>query len=215
MATQRVATPVCWCLGVWLAARTSHGCYIGNQSQPPPLVLPCSVLGMKFCDATLSAEARSADLVSRLTPSEKFAQLSTYSFAKPYCHRFTPPVPRLGVPGYGYHTEGLHGLRDSTIGGLNATMYPQVTGMAATANASLILEMARVMGVEARAVMNVNLYHLHHGGRGGNCTVGGAGGVGGRCTGNITDIPTRGGFLSIYGPTMNIIRDPVRRSRSQ
>jgi len=73
---------------------------------------------------------------------------------------------------------------------------------------TLIHEMARVMGVEARAVMNINLYHLHHGGRGGNCTAGGPGGVGAHCTGNITDLPTRGGFLSIYGPTINIIRDP-------
>ena len=86
--------------------------------------------------------------------------------------------------------------------------------MAATANATLIHEMARVMGIEARAVMNVNLEHLHHGGRTGNCTSGGPGGVGGRCTGNSTEIQTRGGFLSIYGPTMNIIRDP-RWGRAQ
>lgn len=37
--------------------------------------------------------------------------------------------------------------------------------MAATANATLIHEMAHVMGVEARAIMNVNLRHLHNGGR--------------------------------------------------
>ena len=71
--------------------------------------------------------------------------------------------------------------------------------MAATANATLMQEMARVMGVEARAVYNVNLWHLHHGGRGGNCTPGGPGGVGGKCSGNSTNNPTRGGFLSIYG----------------
>ena len=177
-------------------------------------------------------------------------------------------MPRVGLPGYGYHSEGLHGLRDSYVAGINATMFPQVTAMAATANLvrshlnsksygcptahalsalhrsdglpnavvtaetvcptvpsralalslsrccpppfvqTLIHEMAHVMGIEARAVMNINLYHLHHGGRGGNCTPGGPGGVGGHCNGNVTDIPTRGGFLSIYGPTINIIRDP-------
>ena len=102
------------------------GCYIGNASVPFPLVKPCSVPGMGFCNTSLSATARAADLVSRLNSTEKFLQLSTYSFAKPYCHRFTPPVPRIGLPSYTYHTEGLHGIRDSQIGGLNSTLYPQV-----------------------------------------------------------------------------------------
>ena len=78
-------------------------------------------------------------------------------------------------------------------------VFTQVTAMAATANATLIEEMARVMGTEARAVYNVNLWHLYNGGRGGNCTPGGPGGVGGHCSGNITNYPTRGAFLSIYG----------------
>jgi beta-glucosidase-like glycosyl hydrolase len=169
---------------------------------------------MGFCDASKPVSARAKDLVARLNLTEKFQQLSTYSFAKAYCNRFTPPVPRIGLPGYTYHTEGLHGMRDGYISGLNTTLFPQVTAMAATANASLIHEMARVMGTEARALMNVNLYHLFNGGRGGNCTPGGPGGVGGKCTGNSTSIQTRGAFLSVYGPTMNIIRDP-RWGRAQ
>ena len=173
---------------------------------PPPLVVACSVPGMAFCRRELPIAQRAADLVGRLTLEEKIAQLSTYSFAKEYQHRFTPPVPRLGLPGYSYHTEGLHGLRDSYVAGMNATLYPQVTAMAATANATLIHEMARVMGVEARAVMNVNLRHLHSGGRGGSCNAS-------ACSGNITDIQTRGGFLSIFGPTMNLIRAPSRSLR--
>ena len=132
----------------------------------PPLVRPCSVPGLPFCNGSLSITARAADLVARLSPAEKLAQLSTYSFAKKYNHRFTPPVPRLGLPGYSYHTEGLHGVRDSYVAGLNATLFPQVTAMAATANASLVHEMARVMGVEARGISNVYLWHLFHGGRG-------------------------------------------------
>jgi beta-glucosidase-like glycosyl hydrolase len=163
---------------------------------------------MGFCNASKTVPERAKDLVSRLNLTEKFLQLSTYSFAKKYCNRFTPPVPRIGLPGYTYHTEGLHGMRDSYVGSINATLYPQVTAMAATANATLMHEMAHVMGTEARATMNINLYHLFHGGRGGNCTPGGAGGIGGKCDGGIKSIQTRGGFLSIYGPTMNIIRDP-------
>jgi hypothetical protein len=39
--------------------------------------------------------------------------------------------------------------------GYNATVFPQVTGMAATGNFTLIYEMARVMADEARALNNV------------------------------------------------------------
>ena len=123
--------------------------------------------------------------------------------------RLLTPNWQARLPGYSYHTEGLHGLRDSYIASLNATMYPQVTAMAATANATLIHEMAHVMGIEARAVHNVYMDYLFSGGRGGNCTP-----SIGKCTGNNTEIGTRGGFLSIYGPTMNIIRDP-RWGRAQ
>eukprot|EP01046_Picozoa_sp_COSAG06_P060864 COSAG06_NODE_13118_length_1290_cov_0.985738_1_plen_139_part_10 len=63
-------------------------------SPPLPLVKPCSVAGMKFCDPSLPVEERAANLVAELTLEEKIAQLSTYSFAKKYRHRYTPPVPR-------------------------------------------------------------------------------------------------------------------------
>jgi beta-glucosidase-like glycosyl hydrolase len=58
----------------------------------------------------------------------------------------------------------------------------QVTAMAATGNMSLIFEMGAVMGRELRAVNNIV-----------------------KAKGLIFD---KGGYLSIYGPTMNIIRDP-------
>jgi hypothetical protein len=68
-------------------------------SPPLPLVKPCSVAGMKFCDPSLPVEERAANLVAELTLEEKIAQLSTYSFAKKYRHRYTPPVPRIGASG--------------------------------------------------------------------------------------------------------------------
>ena len=167
-------------------------------SPPLPVVRPCSVAGMAWCDPALPIPQRAAALVSKLDIAEKVAQLSTYSFAKKYRHRYTPPVPRIGLPGYSYHTEGLHGLRDSYIAGLNATLFPQVTAMAATANATLVHEMARIMGVEARAVHNVYMEYLDSGGRGGNCTP-----SLGRCSGNNTDIGTRGGYLRCPPPPAN------------
>ena len=114
-----------------------------------------------------SAETRAKQPVSKLTTEEKVAQLSTYSFAHghPVNRRVTPSIPRLGIPGYNYHTEGLHGLRTSYISRLNSTMYPQVTAMAATMNASLWQEMGRVTGLEARAVHNVHMADLYEANR--------------------------------------------------
>ena len=116
-------------LRVLLLQAAARPAAAGKPPSPPlPLVVACSVPGMQFCDRSLPIAARAADLVGLLTLPEKIAQLSTYSFAKKYSHRFTPPVPRIGLPGYSYHTEGLHGIRDAYVaGGINATMYPQVT----------------------------------------------------------------------------------------
>ena len=62
-------------------------------------------------------------------------------------------IPRLDWPEYGYHSEGLHGLRDSMdAAALPSTIFPQTTGMAATGNLTLVAEMGRVMALEARAV---------------------------------------------------------------
>ena len=134
-----------------------------------------------FCNASLSAAARAANLVSLLTLDEKISQLSTNSFTKTY-NGLVPGIPRLGIPEYDYHTEGLHGIRDSDVAGFkNSTLFPQVTGMSATGNLSLIYEMARAMAFEMRAVNNVMRER--------------------------NQVVTRGGGLALYGPTINIIRD--------
>ena len=86
-----------------------------------------------------------------------------------------PGVPRLRLPEYNYHTEGLHGVRDSCDS--PATLWPQVSGMAATGNLSLIREMGSFMGASFRAANNAN--------RG-------------------KPLPSKGCGLSVYGPTMNI-----------
>jgi beta-glucosidase-like glycosyl hydrolase len=86
------------------------------------------------------------------------------------------------VPAYNYHTEGLHGVRDSNVANFtNSTLFPQVTAMAATGNLSLVRQMGRVMAYELRAVNNAMRRRK--------------------------SVVTRGGGLSLYGPTINIIRD--------
>ena len=131
-----------------------------------------------WCDTSKSFPTRVASLVSALTLEEKIAQIATYTPST------VPGVPRVGLPSFSYHSEGLHGLRNSfdTLG-LNATLFPQVTAMAATGNMSLVKEMGRVMLQEARALSN---YATDHG----------KGPFG------------RGSGLFYWSPTMNLGRDP-------
>eukprot|EP00755_Sulcionema_specki_P014599 Sspe_Gene.57144::Locus_31375_Transcript_1_1_Confidence_1.000_Length_2333::g.57144::m.57144 len=138
------------------------------------VVTPCTgeVSKLPFCDTSLSASRRAADLVERLTVDEKLTQLGNSA----------PSIPRLSVPNFEYHSEGLHGLRTvcNDIPELRATLFPQVTTMAATGNLTLILAMAQTMATEGRAVNNYA---------------------------NGTTFP-KGAGLSYWGPTINIGRDP-------
>eukprot|EP00045_Choanoeca_perplexa_P017535 m.256312 g.256312 ORF g.256312 m.256312 type:complete len:928 (+) comp17563_c0_seq3:1517-4300(+) len=137
----------------------------------------CPDPSLPYCNYSLPATVRARDLISRMTLAEKIPQLNTFSFTK---EGYTPGIARLGVPPYTYHSEGLHGVRDSTVVQCNATLYPQVTAMAATGNMTLINEMATIMGTEFRALNNLaKAQNLH---------------------------PSRGAGLSVYGPTINIIR---------
>ncbi len=102
-----------------------------------------------WCDDTKPLVDRVSSLVSAMTLEEKIAQIATYT------PQTVPGVPRIGLPDFSYHSEGLHGLRNSfdTLG-FNATLFPQVTAMAATGNMSLIKDMGAVMLLEARALSN-------------------------------------------------------------
>ena len=148
---------------------------------------PCtnaSLATFPWCDTTKSFLARATLLAAALTPAEQLTQLSTFSFTSNHSG-MNPGVPRLRLPEYNYHTEGLHGVRDSCDS--PSTLWPQVSGMAATFNISLIHEMGTLMGAGFRAANNAN--------RG-------------------KPLPDKGCGLSVYGPTMNINRDP-RWGRNQ
>jgi beta-glucosidase len=90
-----------------------------------------------FRDPTLDAEARAADLVSRMTLEEKAGQLRDVA----------PAIPRLGVPRYNWWNEGLHGVARAG----EATVFPQAIGLAATWDAPLIQDVADVISTEFRA----------------------------------------------------------------
>ncbi|HSD65174.1 MAG TPA: glycoside hydrolase family 3 N-terminal domain-containing protein, partial [Vicinamibacteria bacterium] len=96
----------------------------------PPAAAP-------WMNPALDFEARARDLVSRMTVEEKVSQLTNQAAA----------VPRLGVPAYEWWNECLHGVARAGV----ATVFPQAIGLAATFDAPLVHEMAKVIADEARA----------------------------------------------------------------
>ncbi|HEU5076474.1 MAG TPA: glycoside hydrolase family 3 N-terminal domain-containing protein [Polyangiaceae bacterium] len=93
-----------------------------------------------FRDPRLSADARAADIVRRLTLAEKIAQLS----------HAAPAIERLGIPEYNWWNEALHGVARNG----RATVFPQAIGMAATFDPGLIKQVASAIADEARAKFN-------------------------------------------------------------
>lgn len=86
-----------------------------------------------------AAEAPAA-LVSRLTLEEKAAQLQSAA----------PPIPRLGIRGYEWWSEGLHGVARNG----QATVFPQAIGLAAAWDKSLMERVGEAVSVEARTKFN-------------------------------------------------------------
>src|SRR5438874_11134235 len=70
-----------------------------------------------YLNPSLPAEARAADLVHRMTLEEKASQLVNHA----------RPIPRLGVTGYDWWSEALHGVLTK-----GTTVLPEPVGLAAT-----------------------------------------------------------------------------------
>ncbi len=85
----------------------------------------------------LPLDERVDDLVSRLTVSEKCAQLRWDA----------PAVERLGIPEYNWWNEALHGVGRNG----RATVFPQAIGLASMWDASAVERIASAIADEARA----------------------------------------------------------------
>lgn len=124
---------------------------------------------LPFCNPALSIPERVKDLVGRLTMGEKVQLLVNNAIA----------VPRLGIKGYEWWSEALHGVSNTgpgvKFGGEfpGVTSFPQVITTAASFNATLWEAIGQVVSDEARAMYN--------------------GGVAG---------------LTYWSPNVNIFRDP-------
>ncbi len=102
-----------------------------------------------FQNPELSRDARINDLIGRMTMEERISQLTNVS----------PAIERLGIPGYDWWNEALHGVARAG----NATVFPQAIGLAATWNTDLIHEVADVISTEARAKHHEALRNNEHG----------------------------------------------------
>ncbi|KAI4301487.1 hypothetical protein L6164_034763 [Bauhinia variegata] len=105
---------------------------------------------LPFCRVSLPISERVKDLIGRLTLQEKVSLLVDNA----------APVPRLGIKGYEWWSEALHGVSNVGPGTKftgpfpAATSFPQVITTAATFNASLWEAIGRVVSDEARAMYN-------------------------------------------------------------
>ncbi|XP_043709638.1 probable beta-D-xylosidase 2 [Telopea speciosissima] len=106
---------------------------------------------------SLSIPDRVNDLIGRLTLQEKIGLLVDSA----------APVPRLGISGYEWWSEALHGVAGSPgvkFGGSfpGATSFPQVITTAASFNASLWKQIGQVVSNEARAMYNGGMAGLNY-----------------------------------------------------
>ncbi|XP_028091365.1 probable beta-D-xylosidase 2 isoform X2 [Camellia sinensis] len=103
-----------------------------------------------FCRRSLPVPERVSDVIGRLTLQEKVKLLVNSAAA----------VPRLGIKGYEWWSEALHGVSDvgpgTKFGGdfPGSTSFPQVISTAASFNASLWEQIGRAVSDEARAMYN-------------------------------------------------------------
>jgi beta-glucosidase len=112
-----------------------------TQQQTSPQSFP-------FLNPALPLDQRVNDLIGRMTLEEKVSQMRDHA----------PAIPRLGVPKYDWWNEGLHGVAFAGY----ATNFPQVIGMAATWDTSLVHRIGETISTEARAKYNQAMREGHH-----------------------------------------------------
>ncbi|KAK4283417.1 hypothetical protein QN277_000367 [Acacia crassicarpa] len=124
----------------------------GSEGRVPFACDPKNAItrGFKFCRVNVATHARVQDLIGRLTLQEKIRLLVNNAIA----------IPRLGIQGYEWWSEALHGVSNvgpgTKFGGAfpAATSFPQVISTAASFNQSLWNQIGRVVSDEARAMYN-------------------------------------------------------------
>jgi beta-glucosidase-like glycosyl hydrolase len=158
----------------------------GNQLAP--VIQPAEADVFPYQDTALPFDVRAADLVSRMTRTEKIQQ---FRAERQYQAGIAPRISRLGVEPYNYWNEAMHGVahagRTSVTNTFNkggyATEFPSPIAMGASWNRSLILQAGTVVSDEGRAMSNFDN------------------------TGNAEGYAPHKG-LTYWTPTINLARDP-------
>ncbi|MBF9133840.1 glycoside hydrolase family 3 C-terminal domain-containing protein [Plantactinospora sp. S1510] len=135
---------------------TGGGC--GAEPAEPPTGTSGDE-GAIYLDRSYSPRERAVDLVSRMTLTEKAAQMVSSQSAA---------LPRLGIPAYGWWNEAAHGvaregiLPDANPPTLtNTTSYPVDLSLGATWNPELVHREATQISDEAREVVRDNRLDLN------------------------------------------------------
>ncbi len=92
---------------------------------------------LPYQNPNLTHDERAKDLTTRLTLNEKISLMMDVS----------PPIERLGIKGYNWWNEALHGVARAGT----ATVFPQPIGMAATFDPQTIFKVFTAVSDEARA----------------------------------------------------------------
>src|SRR3546814_571763 len=104
------------------------------------VLAPAPAAAQAYRNPDLPVDQRAADLVRRMTITEKAAQMQNGA----------PGIERLGVLPYDYWNEALHGVARAG----EATVFPQAIGMAATFDRALFHAEGQVIATEGRAKYN-------------------------------------------------------------
>jgi beta-glucosidase len=100
-----------------------------------------------YLDQSKPTDIRVADLISKMTLTEKVQQMAHNS----------PAIDRLNLPAYNWWSEALHGVARSG----NATVFPQAIGLAATFDEDLAFRTADAVSDEARAIYQAAIKKDH------------------------------------------------------
>ena len=100
------------------------------------MTISLSAQTLPYQDASLSAQQRADDLLSRLTLEEKVSLMMDTS----------PAIPRLGIPQFQWWNEALHGVGRNGF----ATVFPITMGMAASWDDALLHRVFTAVSDEAR-----------------------------------------------------------------
>jgi beta-glucosidase len=95
---------------------------------------------MITADTIAKYKKRAEEIVGQLTLEEKVLQME----------HTAPGIPRLGIKGYNWWNEALHGVARAGV----ATVFPQAIAMAATFDTELVHAIGEVISTEGRAKYN-------------------------------------------------------------